>query len=154
MERWYVKDTTNNLNHVGYLQGDDFFHALGYQCTVDLMNLVPATATEIMDYVVKEKQQEEQRIAREKRESELLALCGLKHEDFIRFRGVDRKDNILHVYTRENGIGERSSEAIKNPNYIESCPDDYDSTYEWYEFNIPKASPIRGRVPHERDSFL
>lgn len=74
-------------------------------------------------------------------EARLLSLCGLKHEDFVRFRNVHQVDDgdvqYLSVETRENGIGGRSSNAIKNPNYVKSVPDEGDATYEYYLFKIP-----------------
>ncbi len=72
-------------------------------------------------------------------ESELLALCGLTHGDFVRFRNVYRDGGTLHVETRENGVDAVSVGAIRNPNYRSQHTDDGDCTYEHYEFAIPKA---------------
>ena len=70
-------------------------------------------------------------------EAELLALCGLKHSDFVRFRGVYREGGELVVKTRENGVNMRSVNALRNPNYVRSVTDDFDSTFEYYHFAIP-----------------
>jgi len=43
----------------------------------------------------------------------------------------------LFVTTRENGMGGRSIDAIQNENYIKSYADEFDATYEHYEFKIP-----------------
>lgn len=73
-------------------------------------------------------------------ETILLTLCGLRAGDFCRLRDVFRDGNILYVSTRENGVGGRSVDAIRNQNYVSSRIDEGDSTYEWYEFQIPTES--------------
>lgn len=91
----------------------------------------------ITEYEKEEKQRKIIAQEKEKKEKELLSLCGLTHGDFVRFRCVWREGNELVVETRENGVHQRSVNAIRNVNYMSSEPDDFDITYEYYTFKIP-----------------
>ena len=95
---------------------------------------------EIHKFERKEAEIAQNRALQNEKETKLLELCGLGHDDFVRFRGVYRDGEILHVETRENGVGARSSDAIKNPNYLRSYPDQFDTTYEYFEFQIPESA--------------
>jgi hypothetical protein len=97
------------------------------------------TATEIMKYQEEVERREGVAQEQERKEKELLSLCGLVPEDFVRFRGVSREGNELVVETRENGVSMRSVNAIRNVNYISSKPDEFDRTYEYYTFKIPET---------------
>jgi len=125
---------------VGYIENetDKMFHCNGYMCSYVPAELVAdATAEEIEAFENEEKRRQEQAKIKEEKETELLNLCGLKHSDFIRFRNVYREGNILTVETRENGVNARSVDAIRNKYYKNSMADEGDSTYEYYEFEIP-----------------
>lgn len=134
--RKYVK---NKRVRVGYLTDkDNMFHGVGYMTSLDMDDLVDATDEEIEAFERKEKERQDRRLEMHKKEKELLSLCGLSHNDFVRFRNVYKYENKLHVETRENGVGGRSVDAIRNENYITSHADSFDSTYEYYQFNIPE----------------
>jgi hypothetical protein len=135
MEREYFR---NKLGHVGYIDGK-YIRFNGFSTYPIPRNLEPATAEEIAAFVKEEKRRKANRKEREKKEVELLALCDLAHDDFVRFRKVWRDGDILYVCTRENGVNSRSVIAIKNPNYLISWTNEDDSTYEYHSFKIPEV---------------
>ena len=96
------------------------------------------TTEEIEKFEVDEENRRAAAKARDQKEDDLLALCGLTRGDFCRLRGVSRSGDVLHVETRENGMHMRSVEAVRNEHYIRSYGDDCDTTYEYYEFRIPE----------------
>ena len=116
--------------HVCWLDGRWTVFGWG-RTTGEYAQLKKANKKEIKEFEYKEKKRKLEREARVSRESELLALCGLSHDDFSRFRGVAREGDKLIVDTRENGTNTRSVGAIRNLNYESSHADDGDSTYEW-----------------------
>jgi hypothetical protein len=138
MKRVYYK--RKSVNEIFYILESNGFqyecHLWGRRSPVDYTNTVPASPSEIDNFETIEKERKEKREKAKKAEANLLSLCGLTHDDFVRFRDVSRFQNILYVSTRENGMGERSIKAIKNKNYIRSQADDGDPTYENYEFII------------------
>lgn len=108
-------------------------------CNDLIHDIRPATAEQIAEFQKIRARVNGKAKKRKESEGSLLALCGLKRSDFIRFRAVYKQDDGAHliVETRENGVGKRSVKALKNPNYKESMPDSGDSTYEYYRFMIP-----------------
>lgn len=125
---------------VGYIENetDKMFHCIGFVCSYVPAELVAdAAPEEIGVFESGERRRQEQSEIRQKKETELLSLCELKHSDFVRFRSVYREGNVLTVETRENGVSARSVEAIRNKYYKNSKADEGDSTYEYYEFEIP-----------------
>lgn len=74
----------------------------------------------------------------------LMPMLGRKQEEWPRFRDCfmgENKDTIV-IYTRvgggnrESGYGEE--ELYKDPNFIKTWDDDFDSTYGYYEFKVPE----------------
>jgi hypothetical protein len=98
------------------------------------LNLRPATKTEVSAFVAESSRIEAEREARRQQEAAILARYGLAHDDFVRFRSCREADGVLYVETRENGVSERSVQAIKKGNVISAHADDGDPTYECYEF--------------------
>jgi hypothetical protein len=129
---WYEDGSPNTLRYIGH-------GTSGGGVAESIRNSRPATEHEVAEFqlmeAVRKREYEQQREA----EAALLALCGLTHDDFCRFRGAWREDDNLFVSTRENGVDGVSVSAIRNPNYISQHPDDGDSTYETYVFNISEA---------------
>lgn len=101
----------------------------------------PATDAEVAAFVAEHERIERNKREREAREAALLALCGLTHADFVRFREVDRFGDDLQVTTRENGVNAVSADAIRNPNYRDRRTDEGDETYAHYTFAIPAKKP-------------
>ena len=140
----YVKEKRTGV--VGYIKGNMFW-TVGYgHGPVVEDEYTPATPEEIERFKKEKKEHEQKLQALHDKEAKLLARAGLKHEDFVRFRGCYIEGDKLIVETRENGVNERSVEAIRNPNYITSYPDDGDPTYEYYEFRIPQKNHQEGLV--------
>jgi hypothetical protein len=135
-ERNWVK---NYLGHIGYIE-ENWFCGLSYKTNlVNKEEFTKPSQEEINEFLKEEKENLENRESQLRKEVELLFLCGLTHSNFIRFRGVEREGDKLIVWTRENGVNERSVDAIRNKHYLSSCADDFDSTYERYEFEIPTS---------------
>jgi len=109
----------------------------GKDLAPDASGFREATPEEIAAFEAAEAEREARQKAEHKQEAALLRLCGLAHDDFVRFRHVHREGNTLHVCTRENGVDSISVGAIRNPNYRSRETDDGDSTYANYEFAIP-----------------
>jgi len=137
MDRQYVRDG----NQVGYVVESGKIKGITtlYFSSFPLSKRVvyDVTVDEIKEFEAKEREIKERREKEYAKEAELLSLCDLKHDDFVRFRGIYIENGLLCVHTRENGVNERSVSAIRNKNYLNSCADDFDSTYEHYEFIIP-----------------
>lgn len=131
--REYKKDDRGS---VGYVDGP-YFHYQSHMRSPIPTTLIDATAEEVAEFEAKEAKWNARQERIHKHEAELLALCGLTHGNFCRFRGVSKEDGKLYVSTRENGVNSRSVDAIRNANYESSCSDDFDSTYETYVFTIP-----------------
>jgi len=126
-----------------YIEGD-YFCAESHKVSgrLPLRKYFKPSIEEINGFMAEVLRREEEEQKRNEKERELLALCGLKHDDFVRIRDVfiDKNEpGVLCVSTRENGVNGRSVEAIRNSNYLSSEPDEGDRTYEWYRFAIPKT---------------
>ncbi len=84
----------------------------------------------------------------------LLKIIDKKRDDFPRFRDCYVEDDIITVYTRTGGGNRRCwdddedtcecpgcvmSYKIPNyKNYLKDYDDDFDETYAYIEFNVPK----------------
>lgn len=73
-----------------------------------------------------------------------LPMLGRKQKDWPRFRDCflsDDNERIV-IYTRvgggNRGQGYNEEELYKDPNFVTTYDDDYDSTYGYYEFNPPE----------------
>lgn len=74
----------------------------------------------------------------------LMPMLGRKQEEWPRFRDCflgENKDTIV-IYTRVGGgnreCGYGEEELYKDPNFVKTWDDDYDSTYGYYEFKVPE----------------
>ena len=73
----------------------------------------------------------------------LLPMLGRKQEDYPRFRDCFLSDDHsrIVVYTRVGGgnrnCGFGEEELYADPNFVKTYDDDFDSTYGYYEFNVP-----------------
>ena len=74
----------------------------------------------------------------------LLPMLGRKQEEWPRFRDCFLSDDgqRIVIYTRvgggNRGEGYGEEELYKDPNFVTTYDDDYDSTYGYYEFNPPE----------------
>ena len=73
-----------------------------------------------------------------------MPMLGRKQEEYPRFRDCflsDDKEHII-IYTRVGGgnrnQGYGEEELYKDPNFVKTYDDEYDSTYGYYEFNVPE----------------
>lgn len=73
----------------------------------------------------------------------ILPMLGRKSDEYPRFRDcfiTDDKERIL-IYTRvgggNRGCGFGEEELYKDPNFVRTYDDDFDTTYGNYEFNVP-----------------
>lgn len=113
--------------------------AYGGSAALRLDTARAATDVEVAEFLAKRAEVEARRKCQAEDEAALLALCGLSHGDFSRFCSVYLDGDVLYVRTRENGTNTRSVGAIRNPAYLRSAADDFDSTYEDYEFLVPTS---------------
>lgn len=74
----------------------------------------------------------------------LMPMLGKKQEDYPRFRDCflsDDEERIV-IYTRVGGNNRNAGfgEEIlyADPNFVKTYDDDFDSTYGYYEFNVPE----------------
>lgn len=74
----------------------------------------------------------------------LLPMLGRKQNEYPRFRDCFLSDdgNHIEIYTRvggnNRGCNYGEEELYKDPNFVETYDDDYDSTYGYYVFNPPE----------------
>ena len=73
-----------------------------------------------------------------------MPMLGRKQDDYPRFRDCflsDDNERIV-IYTRvggnNRGSGYGEEELIKDPNFVRTYDNDFDSTYGYYEFNVPE----------------
>ena len=73
----------------------------------------------------------------------LLPMLGKKHTKYPRFRDcfLSEDEKRIVIYTRVGGgnrnCGFGEEELYKDPNFVKTYDDDFDSTYGFYEFNVP-----------------
>jgi len=75
----------------------------------------------------------------------LLAMIRLSREDFPRYRDawLNKDGNIITVFTRSGGDNRKSYQSIisslrKNNWFKSDFDDDFDNTYAYFKFNVPK----------------
>ena len=73
-----------------------------------------------------------------------MPMLGRKQDDYPRFRDCflsDDEERIV-IYTRvggnNRGSGYGEEELIKDPNFVRTYDDAFDSTYGYYEFDVPE----------------
>ena len=74
----------------------------------------------------------------------LMPMLGRKQDEYPRFRDCFLSDDgeRIAIYTRVGGgnrnCGFGEEELYKDPNFVKTYDDDFDSTYGTYEFNVPE----------------
>lgn len=75
----------------------------------------------------------------------ILPMLGKHPDEYPRFRDcfADDKERLITVYTRtgggnRGGYSEENEELTRMPEYIEDNGDDFDSTYAYFTFRVPK----------------
>ena len=74
----------------------------------------------------------------------LMPMLGRKQDDYPRFRDcfLSEDGQRIVIYTRVGGgnrdCGFGEEELYKDPNFVSTYDDDFDSTYGYYEFNPPE----------------
>lgn len=72
-----------------------------------------------------------------------LPMLGRKQDEYPRFRDCYLSDDEkrIIIYTRVGGgnrnCGYGEDELYTDPNFVKTYDDGYDSTYGYYEFNVP-----------------
>ena len=101
----------------------------------NLKNTRKATKEEIEKFKKKWKKYWKLIDDKRREDNRILAKIGLSADDFCRFRGVIKEDNMIVVSTRENGIGEKSTKAIKKAgDKLKEIKTGADPTYCYYYF--------------------
>lgn len=72
----------------------------------------------------------------------VMPMLGRKQEEYPRFRDCFIEDGKIAIYTRVGG-GNRGceygeEELYKDPNFVSTYDDEFDSTYATYLFNVPE----------------
>ena len=71
----------------------------------------------------------------------IMPMLGRKQDEYPRFRDCFVEEGKIAIYTRvgggNRGCGYGEEELYKDPNFITSYDDEYDSTYATYLFNVP-----------------
>ena len=71
----------------------------------------------------------------------IMPMLGRHQEDWPRFRDCFVEDNTIVILTRVGGgnrdTGYGEDELYKDPNFISTYDDEYDSTYGYYVFKVP-----------------
>lgn len=73
----------------------------------------------------------------------IMPMLGRKQHEWPRFRDCFvTKDSKIAIYTRVGGnnrnCGFGEEELYKDPNFVTTYDDDFDSTYATYLFNVPE----------------
>lgn len=72
----------------------------------------------------------------------LMPMLGRKQEEYPRFRDCFLEDGMIAIYTRVGGLnrgaGFGEEELYKDPNFVKTYNDSFDSTYGYYLFNAPE----------------
>lgn len=70
----------------------------------------------------------------------IMPMLGRKQEEWPRFRDCWIDDGKIEIYTRVGGgnrnCGYGEEELYKDPNFVRTYDDDFDSTYGTYVFNV------------------
>lgn len=73
-----------------------------------------------------------------------MPMLGRTQEEYPRFRNCFLSDDEQHIdiYTRvgggNRGCGYGEEELMKDPNFVKTWDDEQDSTYGFYQFNVPE----------------
>lgn len=72
----------------------------------------------------------------------IMPMLGRKQEEYPRFRDCFVEDGKIAIYTRvggnNRGCGYGEEELYKDPNFVTTYDDEFDSTYATYLFNVPE----------------
>ena len=72
----------------------------------------------------------------------LMPMLGRKQNEYPRFRDCFLEDGKIAIYTRvggnNRGEGYGEEELYKDPNFVSTYDDSFDSTYGTYLFNCPE----------------
>ena len=72
----------------------------------------------------------------------LMPMLGRKQEEYPRFRDCFLEDGMIAIFTRvgggNRGAGFGEEELYKDPNFVKTYDDSFDSTYGYYLFNAPE----------------
>lgn len=72
----------------------------------------------------------------------IMPMLGRKQDEYPRFRDCFLEDGKIAIYTRVGGgnrnCGFGEEELYKDPNFVSTYDDDFDSTYATYLFNVPE----------------
>ncbi len=72
----------------------------------------------------------------------IMPMLGRKQDEYPRFRDCHVEDGMIAIYTRVGGYnrncGYGEEELYKDPNYVRTYDDEFDSTYATYLFNVPE----------------
>ena len=95
-----------------------------------------------------------------------MPMLGRKQDEYPRFRDCFLSDDDKHIiiYTRVGGgnrnCGFGEEELYKDPNFVRTYDNDFDSTYGYYEFSVPeKWKPdfdliISGKFSEVSDEYV
>ena len=93
----------------------------------------------------------------------LLPMLGRKQEEYPRFRDCFLEDGKIAVYTRvggnNRGCGYGEEKLYKDPNFVTTYDDGFDSTYATYLFNVPEKwksdfdKILNGKVMEVSDDY-
>lgn len=96
----------------------------------------------------------------------LMPMLGRKQYEYPRFRDCFLSDDKKHIliFTRVGGnnrnCGYGEEELYKDPNFVRTYDDDYDSTYGYYEFSVPKKwqadfnAIVHGKIREVTDEYV
>lgn len=96
----------------------------------------------------------------------LLPMLGRKREEYPRFRDCFLSEDMkrIVIYTRvggnNRGCGYGEEELYSDPNFMTTYDDDFDSTYGYYEFNVPEKwkddfdKIVNGRIKEVSDEYV
>ena len=72
----------------------------------------------------------------------LMPMLGRKQSEYPRFRDCFMEDDCIAIYTRVGGYnrneGYGEEELYKDPNFVRTYDDEFDSTYGTYVFSVPE----------------
>ena len=72
----------------------------------------------------------------------IMPMLGRRQEEYPRFRDCFVEEGKTAIYTRvggnNRGCGYGEEELYKDPNFVTTYDDSFDSTYATYVFNVPE----------------
>lgn len=96
----------------------------------------------------------------------ILPMLGRKETEYPRFRDcfVSDDNKCIDIYTRVGGgnrnCGYGEEELYKDPNFVKTFDDEFDSTYATYRFNVPEKwktdfeKIINGNIKEVSDDYI